>query len=770
MFIDGLDEFEGHEDTVIKMIGDLADQTHVKVCVTSRPLLAFEEAFSKKPSLRLQDLTFDSIRAYTEHKLSEPIQKYVSFSMCKPDQAEALVDKIVERAHGVFLWAFIASREVHDSLQGMANINTLAQTLETLPSEIESLFMLMLHRIKRAFKRDAAYFLGFAMYENSISDCRVDLFTLYFSHSQRELKDRPVCYENISSSQLVVACRTMGKRLLSHTAGLLELTPKEKGGRLYENWVDHDPVMFTDINFIHRTARDFLLMNDGAKSFLATYGCSEAQVRLSIARGTLAHVAYFSQMAGGGVALLGLNPVYTLFYTALQQISKAEQILGEAQTNLMQSLNYESLARECHIPDIEMYGPITPQAFMINGRCKTSIDQVGMAAYVGMTRHVCEQLDLPTKPRNYRSNFPDLKNYSRSKENTALLAWTSGCNDSPNQNIHFTTELRSSKYRQALGRYLQWKLDDQVNSQTQVPPQKNLLAESYMLCCCGRKCLDLARVLLRAGANPMVQVRAINWFMKSGRGFDKTGPFWDRWLWYLIDLHLNNLKATREFQGLKLNDQDLEENITLEDVFDTTKALVANGADINYRLKELCSGHYCNLLKRPDLDCESFSFSLTASAMFILTQCFNSEPEFRHFASEIDPLVKKPTRELEALDHSSLFYTIRESNHTKTKVRPSAEESEMLWPLIEKWEDTGCQDDKDELEAAFHSVWRAHNPGVELRRRMRWSLSSSDDESTPSEDVGVEVDDDDDENDDEHDDDEHENDDEHDDDELYSSD
>ena len=237
----------------------------------------------------------------------------------------------------------------------------------------------------------------------------------------------------------------------------------------------------------------------------------------------------------------------------------------------------------------------------------------------------------------------------------------------------------------------------------------------------------------------------------------------------MIDLRRNNLKATRGFQGLKLNDQDLEENITLEDVFDITKALVANGADINYQLR-LSSASYRNLLKRHDWNGERFALSLTASAMFILEECFNSEPEFRHFASEIDGLVKKPTRKLLTLERSIRFYSMGESNHKETEVRPSAEESEMLVHLMEKWEDTDRGEDLDALEAAFDSVFRAHNSEVELRRRRRRMISSSDYEATPSEGYSVEADDDDDESNDEHDDNEHENDDEHDDYELYSSD
>lgn len=63
MFIDGLDEFDGQYEMVVKMISTLADQAYVKICLSSRPLLAFENAFRHKPNLQLQYLTFECIRA-----------------------------------------------------------------------------------------------------------------------------------------------------------------------------------------------------------------------------------------------------------------------------------------------------------------------------------------------------------------------------------------------------------------------------------------------------------------------------------------------------------------------------------------------------------------------------------------------------------------------------------------------------------------------------------------------------------------------------------
>lgn len=151
MFIDGLDEINGQHDSVIRTIKDLVDQTNVKICLSNRPLPGFEEAFNAGLGLRLHNLTYHSIRAYAGVQLSDLIQERVLHDKQDGHRAKDILDKIVERANGVFLWAVIAVRDVRDGLQGIADLVELAQIVDSLPPELESLFMLMLNRIKPAY-------------------------------------------------------------------------------------------------------------------------------------------------------------------------------------------------------------------------------------------------------------------------------------------------------------------------------------------------------------------------------------------------------------------------------------------------------------------------------------------------------------------------------------------------------------------------------------------------------------------------------------------
>ncbi|KAI1733538.1 hypothetical protein F4680DRAFT_441318 [Xylaria scruposa] len=68
--IDGLDEYSGEHDGLIRMIKELGTAPNVKMCVSSRPWLDFSDATSASPwKLYLQDLTKSDIKIYVHDKL-----------------------------------------------------------------------------------------------------------------------------------------------------------------------------------------------------------------------------------------------------------------------------------------------------------------------------------------------------------------------------------------------------------------------------------------------------------------------------------------------------------------------------------------------------------------------------------------------------------------------------------------------------------------------------------------------------------------------------
>lgn len=64
-----LDEYKGDHSEIIKVFMEVTKSKHVKVCISSRPLLVFDRAFKGFPSLKLENLTFDDIHLYVQNHI-----------------------------------------------------------------------------------------------------------------------------------------------------------------------------------------------------------------------------------------------------------------------------------------------------------------------------------------------------------------------------------------------------------------------------------------------------------------------------------------------------------------------------------------------------------------------------------------------------------------------------------------------------------------------------------------------------------------------------
>jgi hypothetical protein len=110
------DEYEGDRNgKFVDMIALFTKLTssNIKISLSSRPWLVFEDAFQPFSSLRLQDLTFNDIKQYVDDKVSN--HRRMNQLRCSDHgNAEALVDEVVKKASGVFLWVVL----VVDSLLG----------------------------------------------------------------------------------------------------------------------------------------------------------------------------------------------------------------------------------------------------------------------------------------------------------------------------------------------------------------------------------------------------------------------------------------------------------------------------------------------------------------------------------------------------------------------------------------------------------------------------------------------------------------------------
>ncbi|PMD58174.1 uncharacterized protein K444DRAFT_532461, partial [Hyaloscypha bicolor E] len=155
-FIDGLDEYEGDHVELTSLFKKLADDhDHIKFCVSSRPWTQFDEFASNAPHLMLQDLTKDDIEAYVVDNLGKN-QKMLQLSDEDPDSVHELINEIVERASGVFLWVEIVVKSLMNGLRNSDDISRLQRRLQAVPKDLENLYEHMLKGIEDFYKEDAS--------------------------------------------------------------------------------------------------------------------------------------------------------------------------------------------------------------------------------------------------------------------------------------------------------------------------------------------------------------------------------------------------------------------------------------------------------------------------------------------------------------------------------------------------------------------------------------------------------------------------------------
>ena len=215
-FIDGLDEFEEDDDELIEFVQSIQSSTSVKICLSSRPYRNFEDAFHHSAKLRLQDLTKEDIERFVIDKFQE-VSRLKSMTRDHETKMNDLKDRIVEKADGVFLWVSLA---VKDQIRGLKNGDgpeMLQKRLALLPSEIEGVYSRILNQIDRPYRQEASHFLRMAIHRPGMSLLHHALT------SYKGLEDTLLSTNEVPKQKIHSQCQDIQKRILVTCVGLLEV-------------------------------------------------------------------------------------------------------------------------------------------------------------------------------------------------------------------------------------------------------------------------------------------------------------------------------------------------------------------------------------------------------------------------------------------------------------------------------------------------------------------------------------------------------------------
>jgi len=134
-FINGLDEFGGDHSALVDFLKDIASCSHIKICVSSRPWVVFEDALVHKPSLMLQDLTYPDIKAFI-HSTFHCHPGFAELGQREPLYANELLEAIAQKAAGVFLWVHLVVQSLLAGFVNADRVSDLQRRLDSLPPDL----------------------------------------------------------------------------------------------------------------------------------------------------------------------------------------------------------------------------------------------------------------------------------------------------------------------------------------------------------------------------------------------------------------------------------------------------------------------------------------------------------------------------------------------------------------------------------------------------------------------------------------------------------
>jgi hypothetical protein len=240
-FIDGMDEFDGDEGKIARFILNIASsRQNIKLCVSSRPWLAFEDAFRNRPSLRLEHLTAPDIKHFVSGNLNNN-RMFSQLQKIRPVDANGLILEVTEKACGVFLWVHLVVLSLLEGLRDGDDIMDLRERLLLLPSDLEQLFGKILGRLSPRYLKEAK--MIFQLIRTATEP--LSLLSLSFARETIE-KATTAEVKVMDPDEMLFRAESMRRRLNSRCKGLIEAPDFEEDGPNAK------------AQYLHRTVKDFL--------------------------------------------------------------------------------------------------------------------------------------------------------------------------------------------------------------------------------------------------------------------------------------------------------------------------------------------------------------------------------------------------------------------------------------------------------------------------------------------------------------------------------
>ncbi|KAJ9415906.1 hypothetical protein QL093DRAFT_2625012 [Fusarium oxysporum] len=283
IFVDGLDEIR-NEDGFSKLLGSIDTISmfpEIKMCVSTRPEARIIRWLKTKKAagILLEDLTRYDMLVFVQKRFRELSPN----SQVSSETSRNLRWQLVDKAQGVFLWLYLATRSVIDGIENMDSEDMLFARLNALPGDLESLYIDLWQRMNakspvylETARRYFRYVLQESFHPIVIQIGQDDMLLSRPSIVQIACAENPELQEKLLNGtgtiglpEVLRRCEDTTASIHNRCAGLLEVHLEKHYQRVYEK-LENNSNAFGEVVFIHRTAHDFLTGTEAGRVIL---GC-----------------------------------------------------------------------------------------------------------------------------------------------------------------------------------------------------------------------------------------------------------------------------------------------------------------------------------------------------------------------------------------------------------------------------------------------------------------------------------------------------------------
>ena len=274
LFIDGLDEIDQGENRfgLKRMVEDsVAQISHLKICVSSRPEPFWVRMLHNCSSIKIQDFTEADLRKIAEDLLKKSFEAF--FSGKPKSDLEKLIKLTVQKSEGVFLWVALAIKSLERGFSGNDDLEELEHRIDALPPELNDLYHNMWARLgadQAMYQEKAAFYLNFLIIWKKVSmgeDSPLSYQVALALDDALWEKTMTGGNEVFQTQEFLDVCKNIQHYVETRCAGLLEFVVHANTTFVGRSLDLTDPRILA-VNFVHRTARDFLLTTQEGKNVL----------------------------------------------------------------------------------------------------------------------------------------------------------------------------------------------------------------------------------------------------------------------------------------------------------------------------------------------------------------------------------------------------------------------------------------------------------------------------------------------------------------------